>query len=169
MLNAAPLVTIDNAVIEVKQNIPKLAINDEAPWTPKLTPQGARFKTVFTKKKLIIITILILFVIIIGVVVGNLITRAVTKLKNNGNGSNNDSNDSCPFQNGNGKGNGKCNDNINSCPFPNLVNDGICDANTNNLKCDFDGGDCCDSKTNGQAYLLFCEGCECLNATVSDL
>ena len=60
------------------------------------------------------------------------------------------------------------NDNENGktpCPFPNIVNDGVCDASTNNLICDFDGGDCCDSSTHGSAYLLFCEGCECLNAT----
>ena len=158
MINALPLVTIDNTVIEVKQNIPKLAINDEAPWTPKLTPQGARLKTVFSKKKLVIIIILILVVIIIGVLVGNLITKAVAR--EIAKGSKKDKN-SCPFPNGNGK----CHD---SCPFPNLVNDGICDSTTNNLKCDFDGGDCCDSKTGGSAYLLFCEGCECLNATVSN-
>ena len=51
------------------------------------------------------------------------------------------------------------------CPFPNIINDGVCDASTNNLICDFDGGDCCDSSTQGSAYLLFCEGCECLNST----
>ena len=61
-----------------------------------------------------------------------------------------------------------CNENENGktpCPFPNIVNDGVCDASTNNLICDFDGGDCCDSSTQGSAYLLFCEGCECLNST----
>ena len=36
-MSELPHVTI-NHVIDVRQNIPKLAINDEAPWTPKLTP-----------------------------------------------------------------------------------------------------------------------------------
>ena len=61
---------------------------------------------------------------------------------------------------GKGNGNGKS-----KCQFPNIVNDGVCDAKTNNLQCDFDGGDCCDSSTQGEAYLLFCESCECLNST----
>ena len=37
MNSELPCVAI-NSVIDVRQNIPKLAINDEAPWTPKLTP-----------------------------------------------------------------------------------------------------------------------------------
>ena len=69
-------------MVHVRPNIPKFAINDEPPWTPKLTPQlvtQLRLRTVFSnKKKLVIMTVVILIVIIVGVLVGNLITNAVS-------------------------------------------------------------------------------------------
>ena len=69
-------------MVHVRPNIPKFAINDEPPWTPKLTPQlvtKIRLRTVFSsKKKLVIMTVVILIVIIVGVLVGNLITNAVS-------------------------------------------------------------------------------------------
>ena len=67
-------------IIDVRPNIPKLAINDEAPWTPQLTPiASVRIRTVFSsKKKLIILIVVILIVIIVGVIAGNLISNAVS-------------------------------------------------------------------------------------------
>ena len=69
-------------MVHVRPNIPKFAINDEPPWTPKLTPQlvtRVSIRTVFSnKKKLVIMTVVILIVIIVGVLVGNLITNAVS-------------------------------------------------------------------------------------------
>ena len=69
-------------MVHVRPDIPKFAINDEPPWTPKLTPQlvtRVKIRTVFSsKKKLVIMTVVILIVIIVGVLVGNLITNAVS-------------------------------------------------------------------------------------------
>ena len=68
-------------MIQVQQNIPKIAINEEIPWTPKATPllETQIKSSGLSKKSFTIIAIVILIIIIVGVVAGNLISNAVSK------------------------------------------------------------------------------------------
>ena len=44
------------------------------------------------------------------------------------------------------------------CPEPKWIGDGFCDDSTNNLKCNYDGGDCCGNDTD-KTYCFNCYYC----------
>ena len=54
--------------------LPKIAVNDELPWTPKLSVQSLDFrKNVWTTKSVICLSLSLVIVVLVGVLIGALL------------------------------------------------------------------------------------------------
>jgi len=121
-------------VMEVRV-VPKIAINDECPWTPQLSVHSVDVtKAFWSTKSVICLSISLIVVVLIGVLIGALLVSV----------------------------NGETEKTKHKCSLEDRIGDGICQRKNNNFRCDYDGGDCCNVKSNKRSSeLLKCENCSC--------
>ena len=142
-------------VMEVRV-VPKIAINDECPWTPQLSVHSVDVtKAFWSTKSVICLSISLIVVVLIGVLIGALLVSV--------NGETGKSNSIILAR--------KCKLNWDfpilektkhKCSLEDRIGDGICQRKNNNFRCDYDGGDCCNVKSNKRSSeLLKCENCSC--------